>query len=66
MTTKDNQTALLAIKRTLIKAHNELTVVTDFLESRLTTEKEFAYCQVYGAVCRTLGILEEQITSRSS
>jgi len=47
----------------LIKAHDEITGVADFIEARLQTEKEFADSRVYGTVCHALGILEEQITS---
>ena len=55
--------ALQGVKRPLIRAHNDIEAVADFIEARLQTEKEFADSRVYGTVCHALGILEEQITS---
>lgn len=55
--------ALQGVKRPLIKAHDEIEGVADFIEAWLQTEKEFADSRVYGTVCHALGILEEQITS---
>lgn len=55
--------ALQWVKRPLIKAHDDIEAVADFMEARLQTEKEFADSRVYGTVCHALGILEEQITS---
>lgn len=55
--------ALQGVKRPLIKAHDEINGVADFMEARLQNEKEFADSRVYGTVCHVLGILEEQITS---
>ncbi len=55
--------ALRGVKRPLIKAHDDISAVADFIEARLHTEKEFADSRVYGTVCHALGILEEQITS---
>ena len=62
MTTKEeNIEALQSMKRSLIKAHDEITGVADCMELRLTTEYDRAMSKEYGSVCRTLGILEEQI-----
>lgn len=63
MTTKaENIEALQSMKRSLIKAHDEITGVADFMELRLTTEYDQAMSKEYGSICRTLGSLEEQIT----
>lgn len=63
MTKEEYIEALQGVKRPLIKAHDEIAGVADFMEARLQTEKEFADIRVYGTVCYALGILEEQITS---
>ncbi|PWB00886.1 hypothetical protein C5O23_11230 [Duncaniella muris] len=63
MTKEEYIEALQGVKRPLIKAHDEIAGVADFMEARLQTEKEFADSRVYGTVCYALGILEEQITS---
>lgn len=62
ITREENIEALLGMKRSLIKAHDEITGVADFMEAKLTTEYDRAMSKEYGSVCRTLGILEEQIT----
>ena len=66
MTTGENINSLHSVKRSLIKAHDEISGVADFMESRLTTEYERAMSKEYGSVCRTLGILEEQIAQISN
>lgn len=63
MTKEENIQVLQGVKRPLIKAHDEIVGVADFIEARLQTEKEFADSRVYGTVCHALGILEEQIAS---
>lgn len=63
MTKEEIIESLQGVKRPLIKAHDDISAVADFIEARLHTEKEFADSRVYGTVCRALGILEEQITS---
>ena len=64
MITKDeNIQSLRSMKRSLIKAHDEIVGVADFMETRLTTEYHMAMSREYGSVCHVLGILEEQITS---
>lgn len=62
ITREENIEALQGMKRSLIKAHDEITGVADFMEAKLTTEYDRAMSNEYGSVCRTLGILEEQIT----
>lgn len=62
ITREENIEALQGMKRSLIKAHDEITGVADFMEAKLTTEYDRAMSKEYGSVCRTLGILEEQIT----
>ena len=62
MTKAECLESLQVVKRSLIKAHNEISGVADFIETKLTTEYEQAKSKEYGSVCRTLGILEEQIT----
>lgn len=59
----DRKVALLAVKLCLIKAHDEIEGTAEFFESRLPTEYDQATCHEYGMVCRTLGILEEQIAN---
>lgn len=67
MITKDeNIQSLRSMKRSLIKAHDEIVGVADFMETRLTTEYDMAMSREYGSVCRTLGILEEQIAEISN
>lgn len=63
MTTEENINSLRSVKCSLIKAHDEVSGVADFMEARLTTEYDRAMSKEYGRVCRTLGILEEQIAS---
>ena len=66
MTTEENIDSLRSVKRSLIKAHDEISRVTDFMEARLTTEYERAMSVEYGRVCRALGTLEEQIAEISN
>lgn len=67
MITKDeNIQSLRSMKRSLIKAHDEIVGVADFMETRLTTEYDMAMSREYGSVCHTLGILEEQIAKISN
>lgn len=66
MTEEEIKGALNSIKQSLIKAHGEIVVVADSIESKLKTDKEFADSRVYGAACRTLGILEERIAAIGS
>lgn len=67
MITKDeNIQSLRSMKRSLIKAHDKIVGVADFMEMRLTTEYDRASSKEYGTVCRVLGILEEQIASISN
>ena len=40
ITTEEYIEALQGVKRPLIKAHDEITGVADFIEARLQTEKE--------------------------
>lgn len=63
MTKEEIIEALQGVKRPLIKAHDKIAGVADFMEARLKNEKELADSRVYGTVCHVLGILEEQITS---
>lgn len=60
---EEKRKALQTVKRCLIKAHDEIEGTADFFESQLPTEYDRATCREYGTVCRTLGILEEQIES---
>lgn len=62
ITREENIEALQGMKRSLIKAHDEITGVADFMEAKLTTEYDRAMSKEHGIVCHTLGILEEQIT----
>ncbi len=66
MTTEESRQALQGVKRSLIKAHDEISGVADFMEARLTTEYDRAMSKEYGKVCQTLGILEEQIATISN
>lgn len=59
MTKEENRQMLRSVKRSLIKAHDEISVAVDFMETRLTTEYDRATSKEYGRVCRTLGTLEE-------
>ena len=62
MTKAESIGSVQGVKRSLIKAHNEISGVADFMETKLTTDYDQAMSKEYGSVCRTLGILEEQIT----
>ena len=62
MTKAESIESLQSVKRSLIKAHTDISGVADFMETKLTMEYEQAMSKEYGSVCRTLGILEEQIT----
>ena len=66
MTTEDNVNSLRSVKRSLIKAHDEISGVADYMEARLTTEYDRAMSKEYGRVCCALGILEEQIAEISN
>lgn len=67
MITKDeSKETLRSVKRSLIKAYDEITGVVDFMETRLTTEQDMATNREYCSLCRTLGILEEQIAEISN
>lgn len=66
MTAEDNINSLRSVKRSLIKAHDEISGVADFMEARLTTEHDRAMSKEYGKVCQSLGILEEQIATISN
>lgn len=55
-----------SVKRSLVKAHNEITKVADQMETWLTTEYELWGSKEYSKVCQVLGILEEQITEISN
>lgn len=66
MTKDENIQSLRSMKRSLIKAHDEIVGVADFMEMRLTTEYDRAASKEYGKVCRVLGILEEQIAEISN
>lgn len=66
ITQEENIENLRIIKRSLLRAHDEVTRVVDFMECRLKTEPETAMSKEYGSACRTLGILEEQITEISN
>lgn len=67
MMTKDkNIQSLRFTLRSLIKAHDEIMGVAAFMETQLTTEHDMAMSREYGSVCRTLGILEEQIAEISN
>ena len=66
ITQEENIENLRIIKRSLLRAHDEVTRVADFMECRLKTETETAMSKEYGSACRALGILEEQITEISN
>ena len=66
MTTEDRIHFLRSVKRSLIKAHDEISGVADRMEARLTTESERANTKEYGIVCYILGILEEQVAEVSN
>ncbi len=66
MTKDEKIQSLRIVKRSLIRAHNEISEEVDFMETRLTTEYDMAMSREYGSVCRTLGILEEQIAEISN
>lgn len=54
--------SLQGVRRSLMKAFDEISGIADFMETKLTTEYDHAMSKEYGSVCRTLGILVEQIT----
>lgn len=67
MMTKDEKIqSLRIVKRSLIRAHNEISEEVDFMETRLTTEYAMAMSQEYSSACRVLGVLEEQIARISN
>lgn len=66
MTKNEKIQSLRIVKRSLIRAHNEISEEVDFMETRLTTEYDRASSKEYGSVCRVLGIFEEQIASISN
>ena len=66
MTDDDNISSLRSMKRTLVKAHNEISKIVDSMEAQLTTEYEVWGSKEYSLGCRTLGILEEQIATISN
>lgn len=66
MTKEDKVQSLRSMKRSLIKAHDEITSVAELMEAQLTTEYDQATSWEYGSVCRVLGILEEQIAEISN
>ncbi len=66
MTAEENKQSLRIVKRCLIRAYSEIAEEADFMETRLTTEYDRAMSKEYGSVCRTLGILEEQIAEISN
>lgn len=66
MTKGENIQSLRIVKRSLKKAYDEISEEVDFMETRLTTEHDKATSREYGSVCRTLGILEEQIAEISN
>ena len=55
ITAEENRETMLSMKRSLVRAHDEISVVADFMEGRLTTEYDRAESKVYGSACRTLG-----------
>ncbi len=63
---EENIEKLKSVKRSLVSAHGEIERVCCFMEDLLTTEYEQAQNKAYGCICRTLGILEEQIASVSN
>ena len=54
--------SLQGVRRSLMKAFDEISGIADFMETKLTTEYDHAMSKEYGSVCRTLGILVEQVT----
>ena len=66
LTNEEKREALRSTKSGLINAHAEISGVADGLEARLTTESDRAASGEYGAICRILGILEEQIAEVSN
>ena len=67
MMTKDEKIqSLRIVKRSLIRAHNEISEEVDFMEAKLTTEPDRAMSEEYSSACRALGILEEQIARISN
>jgi len=66
MTKDENIQSLRSMKRSLIKAYDEITGVADLMEAQLSTEYDQATSRGYGSVCRVLGILEEQIAEISN
>lgn len=66
MTAEENVSTLRSVKLILEKAHDEITVEADFMETWLTTEYELLGSEEYGRVCRVLGVLEEQIAEISN
>ena len=66
MTAKENRDSLCTVKRSLITAHSKIAKVADFMETWLTTEYEMLSSKEYGLICRTLGVLEEQIAEISN
>ena len=66
MTDEDNISSLRSVKRSLIKAYDEISGVADFMEARLATEQDRTMSKEYGKVCQSLGILEEQIATISN
>ena len=67
MMTKDEiKQSLQLMEQILMKAHDDITGVADSMEEGLTTEEELSSSKEYGIACRTLGVLEEQITKISN
>ena len=65
-TQEENLENLRIIKRSLLRAHDEVTRVMDFMEAKLTTESDRAMSKEYSSACRALVILEEQIARISN
>lgn len=66
MTADERVMSLKSIKRSLIKAHDEISGVADFMEARLTNEYEAKVYTEYSTLCQVMGILEEQIAQISN
>lgn len=66
ITQEENLENLRIIKRSLLRAHDEVTRVVDFMEAKLTTEFDRAMSEEYSSACRALGVLEEQIARISN
>lgn len=58
--------ALRKAKRSLIKVHDDIEATTTLIEGDFATEYNRSISVEYGLLCRTLGVLEEEIAEISN